>query len=65
MPFSAIVFTIISYIIADYNNLADEGVKCSYKMTKITHCLCQEAFFKILAPAQTMKITPLQSALER
>ena len=34
-------------------------------MTKITHSLCREAFFKILAPAQTMKITPLQSALER
>ena len=29
--FSALVFTIISYIITDYNNLADEGVRCSYK----------------------------------
>ena len=29
--FSAIVFTIISYIITDYHNLADEGVRCSYK----------------------------------
>ena len=29
--FSALVFTIISYIITDYHNLADEGVRCSYK----------------------------------
>ena len=31
MLFSALVFTIISYIITDYHNLADEGVRCSYK----------------------------------
>ena len=29
--FSALVFTIISYIITDYHNLADVGVRCSYK----------------------------------
>ena len=29
--FSALVFTIISYIIIYYQNLADEGVRCSYK----------------------------------
>ena len=29
--FSALDFTIISYIITDYHNLADEGVRCSYK----------------------------------
>ena len=29
--FSSLVFTIISYFITDYNNLADEGVRCSYK----------------------------------
>ena len=28
--FSDLVFTIISYIITDYHNLADEGVRCSY-----------------------------------
>ena len=59
--FSALVFTIISYIITDYHNLADEGVRCSYKrrIYYITHVLSWKAFFKILAPAQTMKITPL------
>ena len=29
--FSALVFTIISYIITDYHNLTDEGVRCSNK----------------------------------
>ena len=28
---SALVFTIISYIITDNHNLAEEGVRCSYK----------------------------------
>ena len=31
LMFSALDFTIISYIITDYHNLADEGVRCSYK----------------------------------
>ena len=33
MALNAISFlvTIISYIITDYHNLADEGVRCSYK----------------------------------
>ena len=52
--FSALVFTIISYIITDYNNLADEGVRCSYKgriyynndQFNTLHGLCREAFFK-------------------
>ena len=43
------IVTVISYIITDYHNLADEGVRCSYKgrnynnITKITHCLSREA----------------------
>ena len=53
--FSAFVFTIISYIITNYNNLADEGVRCSMPGSILQNTS---------ACADT-KITPLQGALER
>ena len=33
--FSALVFTIISYIITDYHNLADEGVRRIYSIDSL------------------------------